>query len=72
MSAKEKAMQNFASLKLRSSVNPNTPVQTANKAESVQAQESHARAVGVDVGTMFFQTAELIDDKISVSAVRNA
>jgi len=28
--------------------------------------------VGVDVGTMFFQTAELVDDKISVSAVRNA
>lgn len=30
------------------------------------------RAVGVDVGTMFFQTAEMNSDKIMLSAVRNA
>lgn len=72
MSAQQKAMQNVASLKRPAPVAPNVPVQTANSAESAQAQESPARAVGVDVGTMFFQTAELVDDKISVSAVRNA
>lgn len=72
MSAQQKAMQNVASLKRPAPVVPNVPVQTANSAESAQAQESPARAVGVDVGTMFFQTAELVDDKISVSAVRNA
>lgn len=31
-----------------------------------------SRAVGVDVGTMFFQTAEMNGDKIQLSAVRNA
>lgn len=72
MSAQQKAMQNVASLKRPAPVAPNVPVQTANSAESARAQESPARAVGVDVGTMFFQTAELVDDKISVSAVRNA
>lgn len=72
MSAQQKAMQNVASLKRPAPVVPNVPIQTANSAESAQAQESPARAVGVDVGTMFFQTAELVDDKISVSAVRNA
>lgn len=72
MSAQQKAMQNVASLKRPAPVAPNVPVQTANSAESAQAQEPPARAVGVDVGTMFFQTAELVDDKISVSAVRNA
>lgn len=72
MSAQQKAMQNVAHLKRPAPVAPNIPAQTANSAESAQAQKSSARAVGVDVGTMFFQTAELVDDKISVSAVRNA
>jgi len=72
MNAHQKAVHNVASLKRPASVAPNAPVKTANNTESLQAQESPARAVGVDVGTMFFQTAELVDDKISVSAVRNA
>lgn len=72
MSAQQKAMHNVASLKRPAPLAPNLPVQTANSVESAQAQKPSARAVGVDVGTMFFQTAELVDDKISVSAVRNA
>jgi hypothetical protein len=31
-----------------------------------------SRAVSVDVGTMFFQVAEMADDKIKVKNTRNA
>ena len=31
-----------------------------------------SRVVGVDVGTMFFQVSEMIDDKIKIKNTRNA
>lgn len=55
MSAQQKAMHNVASLKRPAPLAPNLPVQTANSVESAQAQKPSARAVGVDVGTMFFR-----------------
>jgi len=50
---------------------PRVPQHSQQQQQSVKVAAS-SRAVGVDVGTMFFQTAEMNGDKISLSAVRNA
>jgi len=68
MNAHHKAVQNVSSLK-RSSSLANAPAKSVN---SFEEEKPSTRAIGVDVGTMFFQTAELVGDNISVSSVRNA
>jgi len=68
MNAHHKAVQNVSSLK-RSSSLANAPAKSVN---SFEKEKPSTRAIGVDVGTMFFQTAELVGDNISVSSVRNA